>query len=416
MADDKTLSLAIMGSMEKIEILGIKVSKVTKAEVLGKIKGYLTGTEQRLVVTPNPEIILEASRDEELFFILNKADLALPDGFGLKLAAWLEGERLERITGADISQELLAWSEKEAVPVGFIIWKKGLSSKEDLEKALRNKYPSLKFSIEAADRNPCFVPGKDFLATSPKIVFVALGCPWQEKVAYHALPKMPSVRVALGVGGTPDFITGRLKRAPGLFRGLGLEWLWRLIRQPKRIGRISNAVIAFPISLFKRKFLHPLFYRPNVSCLLYKKDGAKYKILLVERQGEPEHWQLPQGGTEGEGLLKAGERELKEEINTDRFIAKRVFKDLYRYSFGTRPGETEAQAENRRRHTGYKGQKQGLFIAEFVGQDTDVRLNFWDHSAWKWVDSDKLVDEVHLIRRRAAGIFLKKFKEFVKQK
>jgi N-acetylglucosaminyldiphosphoundecaprenol N-acetyl-beta-D-mannosaminyltransferase len=367
-------------------------------------------------VTPNPEIILDAQKDEELFYIINSADLALPDGFGLKLASWLEGKNLQRVTGADLSFELLSWCEKERLPVAFVIWKKGLSSKEDLERALRNRYPALKFSIESADRDASFRPGPDLLSIDPKIVFFALGCPWQEKAAYHSLPAMPSVKLALGVGGTVDYLTGRLKRAPKVFRLLGFEWMWRLLKQPKRVGRIFRAVGVFPYRFLKHKLLHPFFFRPNVSCLLYKKDGGKYKILVVERQGEPGHWQLPQGGTDGEPLLKAGERELREEINTDRFISKRVFKHLYRYKFGNRPGETESQAENRRRHTGYKGQVQGLFVAEFVGQDSDIKVNFWDHSSWKWVDSDKLVDEVHLLRRRAAGIFLKKFKEFVKQK
>ena len=71
---------------------------------------------------------------------------------------------------------------------------------------------------------------------------------------------------------------------------------------------------------------------------------------------------------------------------------------------------------SRRVKYNYRGQAQGLFIGEFIGRDEDVKVNYWDHLGWKWVDSEKLVDEVHLYRKRGAQRFLKRFKEFVKQK
>jgi putative (di)nucleoside polyphosphate hydrolase len=216
-------------------------------------------------------------------------------------------------------------------------------------------------------------------------------------------------------------MTGHRKRAPQIIRQMGLEWLWRFLFSPQAVGqkrsqRIWNAAIIFPWEFIKKQFIHPFFYRPNVACVLYKKEGDSYKILLVERAEESGHWQLPQGGTDGEKLLIAGARELREEINTDKFIPKRVYKDVYRYKFGNRPGETIVRANVRRKHTGYKGQSQGLFIAEYTGRDEDIKVNYWDHSAWRWVDSNKAVDEVHLIRKRSTQRFISKFKEFVKHK
>jgi N-acetylglucosaminyldiphosphoundecaprenol N-acetyl-beta-D-mannosaminyltransferase len=407
--------------MENISILGVRVSNLKKEQLLAKVRSFLVDGQQHLIVTPNPEILLAATRDEELFYILDSADLSLPDGIGLKIVGWLSGENLTRITGADFSADLLELAVKEKIKVGVLIWNKGLSKKSELESALRSQYPGLEVMVESIDREPQAAISEEFKSFAPTIVLVGLGFPWQEKFIYHNLKNIPSAKVLMGVGGTFDFISGRRQRAPKLIRSIGLEWFWRFIFSPQVVGakrskRIWNAVAVFPREFIVRKYIHPLFYRPNVACLLYKKEGDKYKILIVERQGEKEHWQLPQGGTDGEKLLVAGARELREEINTDKFIPKRVYKDVYRYKFGGRPGETSTQAKTRQRHTGYKGQSQGLFIAEFTGRDEDIEVNYWDHSAWKWVDSEKLIDSVHIIRKRSAQRFLKKFKEFVKQK
>jgi N-acetylglucosaminyldiphosphoundecaprenol N-acetyl-beta-D-mannosaminyltransferase len=407
--------------MEQINILGVKISNLAREELLNKIKGFLADGRQHFIVTPNPEIILAADRDEELFYILNSADLALGDGMGLKIVGWASGKNLKRITGADFAADLLNLAAAEKIKVGVLLWKNGLSKNYEVETALRAKYPLLDFFAESIGREPDAPLSDKFLNFHPAIIFVGLGYPWQEKFIFHNLAKISSAKIMMAVGGTFDFLTGQRKRAPKIIRVLGLEWLWRFFFSPQAVGkkrsaRIGNAIIVFPWEFVKRKFFHPLFYRPNVACLLYKKAGDKYKILILERQNEPGHWQLPQGGTEGERLLVAGERELAEEINTGKFIPKRVFKDLYRYKFGSRPGETSQEAKSRQKHTGYRGQSQGLFIAEFTGADENIKVNFWDHARWKWVDAEKLVDSVYIIRKRATQRFLKKFKEFIGRK
>lgn len=407
--------------MDTLSILGIRITNLDREKMLARAKGFLTDGKQHFIVTPNPEIIVAAQRDEELFYILDSADLSLGDGIGLKIAGWLDGKNLKRITGADFSADLLDLAVAEKIKVGILIWKNGLSKKAEVEDALRAKYPLLDFIVGSIGREPDAKIGDDFLNFNSAIVLVGFGNPSQEKFIFHNLAKIPSAKIMMGVGGTIDFLTGRRRRAPKIIRIIGLEWFWRFLFNRQEVGqkrskRIWNAVAVFPEEFLKRKLIYPFFYRPNVACLLYKKEGDKYKILIVERQNEPGHWQLPQGGTEGESLLVAGARELGEEINNNKFIPKRVFKNVYRYRFGNRPGETSMQAETRRKHTGFKGQSQGLFIAEFTGRDEDIKVNFWDHSAWKWVDSDKLVDEVHFIRKRSAQRFLKKFKEFMKQK
>ena len=89
----------------------------------------------------------------------------------------------------------------------------------------------------------------------PAILFVALGAPKQEKWINENLKKMPNVKLAIGVGGAFDFISGNIKRAPNFIRLLGLEWLWRLIIQPWRIKRVLNAIIIFPLLILRDKII-----------------------------------------------------------------------------------------------------------------------------------------------------------------
>jgi len=401
--------------MNKINILGVNISTLSKKEALREIEQFLIDGGQHQIVTPNPEFLLTAGHDEEFFYILNKADLAVPDGIGLKFAAWAMGRNIHRITGADLVKKILEKSKvkSQKSKIAVINWKSGLSKKEDIERVLREKYNNLEFLIKDVDREIRNLPVQpagwkleigNLADFKPDILFVTLGAPYQEKFIFYNLPKLPSVKVAIGVGGAFDFLTGRIRRAPKIMRLIGLEWLWRLIKQPWRAKRIYNAVIVFPWKFFKWRFILPFLYRPNVVCLLYKKEGDGYKILLAERRDEPGHWQLPQGGTEGEDIIAAGVRELSEEIDCDKFKPKASFNNLWKYKFNKKTGKYKAN-----RHVGYKGQKQGLFIAEFFGKDSDIKINFWDHSNWKWVDSKNLVNEVHPIRRRATKIFLEKF-------
>lgn len=400
--------------MKKINILGVKVSGINRIQTMAEIKKFLESRKFHYAVTPNPEIVLEAIRDEELFYIINSANLALPDGFGLKVAAFLQGECLERVVGADIVKDILKYAEEKKINTAVVNLKDGLSSKRDIENAIKKDYPALSFFCENLSRTADVV-SKEFETFAPKLVFVNFGAPWQEKFIYHILRKTSGVRLAMGVGGTFDFLTGRATRAPKFMRSLGIEWLWRLIIKPRRIIRIFNAVVLFSLKVLRFQFIRPLLYRANVACLLYKKDKNGHKILVVERSDEQGHWQLPQGGRDGENLMDAGARELREETNCDKFIAKRAFRGIHKYRFGTRKGETSCRADSCRKYTGFKGQKQGLFIAEFIGKDSDIKINFWDHTGWKWVEVDKLVDEVEMIRKRSTQKFLQCFNEYIKK-
>ncbi len=248
----------ISNGVSLINILGVDINTFTKKQALAKIRDFLAGSRQHFIITPNPEIILQAVKpDEEFFAILNKADLALPDGIGLKIAAWLMSVNLSRITGADLLKDMLAMAEEENRRVVVFNWQDGLSSESDIKKALADKYPRLRvltLNIERRTDLPAekLVQAKEF---QPEIIFCALGAPYQEKLIFYNLANLPTVKIGLGVGGAFDFLTGRIKRAPKIFRNLGLEWFWRLIKQPWRWRRIYNAVIVFPIKFLIWRFI-----------------------------------------------------------------------------------------------------------------------------------------------------------------
>jgi 8-oxo-dGTP pyrophosphatase MutT (NUDIX family) len=158
--------------------------------------------------------------------------------------------------------------------------------------------------------------------------------------------------------------------------------------------------------ILKSRFIYPFRYRPNVACFLYKKEGGKIKILLVERRDVDNHWQIPQGGTDGEDLKTAGGRELFEETGVKNLIVKAVFPSLHKYLFPKKPAPYGSKFYK----YDYKGQKQGLYIAEFLGDDSEIKINFWDHQAWQWVETDKALDVLDPVRREAFKIYLEKFK------
>jgi len=396
-------------------ILGINLSELTKDELLLKLANFLNDGSQHYIVTPNPEIILSSHEDEEFFYILNNADLSLPDGFGLILAARIFGTKLTRLTGADTTIDVLKMAQGKNLKITILNWEKSLSQVADIEDALKKQFPNLTSQVINIARDKFL--SEEVISQvnnfAPSILFNTLGFPYQEKLMYHNLAKLPSVKLALGIGGSFDYLSGRISRGPKIFRQLGLEWLWRLLNafnykdSGRRIKRIFRATFVFLEEVFRTRFINPYFYRPNVACWLYKKDEEGIKVLVVKRRDQNNHWQLPQGGTDGESLEVAGARELREELNTDKFLMKAVFKNVHRYKFKERGEYITNDAKQYKFE--HKGQKQGLFIAEFTGQENDLKINFWDHQNYKWVKIENLISVVHEHRKLATTRFLEKF-------
>ena len=231
-------------SISKTTILGVGIDNLNANEALQRVEDLLLDSQQRYVVTPNPEFLVRAQKDEEYRGLLNKADMAVADGIGLIFASrFLKRPLKQRISGVDLMEGICQVAAQE----NWQVFLYGAQPEPDvaLEAAdvLKNRYQGLKIGLLGkGDRK------------TPTILFIALGSPKQEKWIAHYLPKLPQVDLAVGVGGSFDFISGRIKRAPAIMQKAGLEWLWRLFNQPWRIKRIVRAVVVFPWLVLREKY------------------------------------------------------------------------------------------------------------------------------------------------------------------
>ncbi len=233
-------------------IFGIRIDTMSKRDARERLAGFFVDGKQHLVVTPNPEILLAGKKDRGLREALNAADMSMPDGFGLLLVLKLFGARAERFTGVEISEDVVRLAQSKKEIIYFLGDEKGSAEKAAV------KFPQANIIAEAGpdfkkNSDEVISFSKDLIgrinAIKPAVVLAAFGHPNQEKWLHEYLPKMPSVKIAIGVGGTFDFWSGVAHRAPSFMRSLGLEWLWRLFSEPKRWKRIFNAVVMFPVEV-----------------------------------------------------------------------------------------------------------------------------------------------------------------------
>lgn len=230
------------------KILGIKIDELSKDQVLAKISLFLKSDNFHQITTVNPEFILAAQKDEEFKKVLNDADLSVPDGVGLKFAGQYIGER---ITGVDLTWELAKIASDNNYSMFLLGAKEGVAQKT--ADKLKSKYPKLKIAgCYAGTPNEKGIV-KRINDANAKILLVAFGAPKQDKFISNNKTSL-NVKLAMGVGGTFDYIAKIIPRAPKWMRSLGLEWLYRLFRQPSRLGRIFNAVIKFPILIIFSRF------------------------------------------------------------------------------------------------------------------------------------------------------------------
>lgn len=248
-------------------ILGIKVDEMDRTEALAKVVGFLNSdNRQYKIFTPNPEMVVKAQKDEYFKKVLNSGDLNLCDGMGLYLVS-----KIKRIPGVDFMIEIC----KIAAEQGRGVYLLGSGNDEIVKKTAKNlqkQFPKLK--IIGYDKGPEINEKSQLPITndqsidnltiqqinqsSPEILFVAFGMGKQEKWIFENLAKMPGVKIAIGVGGAFDYIAGKVKRAPCWMRKIGLEWMYRLIQEPRRLGRIFNATIIFTLKVLVGKFKNQL--------------------------------------------------------------------------------------------------------------------------------------------------------------
>lgn len=239
--------------MRRINILGVGVDAVTESDAVNWVASAIAGQEPRQVATVNPEFVMRARRDHAFRDVLARADLCLPDGFGVIWAARQLGQPLpERIAGVDFIQALA----RRGAQAGWRFFLLGAAPgvAEAAAAALVANSPGLQIagclagSPEAAGDAQL---ARAVRAARTDILLVAYGAPSQDLWIARNL-QATGAGVAIGVGGAFDFLSGRARRAPGWMQQLGLEWLHRLAQEPWRWRRML-ALPQFVLAVVTRR-------------------------------------------------------------------------------------------------------------------------------------------------------------------
>lgn len=269
-----------------VEVLEIRFDKVTLKEATKEALLLAKDEKQSYITTPNPEILLESLKNSEFAKVLNSSALNIPDGTGilwatkylditknnkskiLKTTKWLYSLIIqifypkyirsilrERVTGVDLMENICKHSPEDNLKIFLLGAKEGTAEK--VKEILEKKYQGIQI-VGIFSGSPRTEEEKEITTqinnSKAQVLFVAYGAPKQELWIAKNLHKMPTVKLAIGIGGSFNFIAGILKRAPRFMQTLGLEWLYRLLQEPSRIKRIYNATIKFSFVILKSSF------------------------------------------------------------------------------------------------------------------------------------------------------------------
>ncbi len=264
----------------KVDIAGVAVDALTKSEALEEVDSFLKSSNSHLAVTVYSEFIVFAHRHPEYRKVLNSADLSLADGFGILWAAkylsqprsnWLvELIRLklslvralfdkkdfktiipEVITGSRLIWDLAKLAEERGYSMALVGGEDSVAAQTGYE--LKLKFPNLKVNLALSGGVPFDDKTvREIAESNSDILLIAYSPPKQEMWLAENLNQL-NMKLAIGVGGTFDYIAGKRAPAPDFMHRLGLEWFWRLITQPWRIKRIWNAVPVFIWTVYKYK-------------------------------------------------------------------------------------------------------------------------------------------------------------------
>ena len=221
----------------KTTVLGVAYDNITMAEALARGRELLAGSDTAYCVTPNAEMAYEAMHDSEFCSILNGAALVLPDGAGVILGAKIVRTPLkEKVAGIDFAQNMLAVFEETGSRLYLLGSKPGIA--ELAAEKMLQKHPKL---CICGIRDGYFQDEAEVVQAineaKADAVYVCLGSPKQERFMYAHRGEL-NARLLVGLGGTLDGIAGTVKRAPKWMIRLQLEWLYRLIKEPKRFKRM----------------------------------------------------------------------------------------------------------------------------------------------------------------------------------
>lgn len=240
---------------KRLNILNVWVDPVNMASALERVERFVEeGDRPYSIFAVNPEKNFSVPRDPQLHKVFGEADLLIPDGIGVVMAARiLHRVRLARVPGVEMMEEICRLSARKKYRVFIYGAKEEVSAKAVAE--LQQRYPDL----EIVGRANGYVSAEDMPilidqinASKAQVLFLALGSPRQENWFATYADQLHTVRVCQGIGGTLDTIAGTVKRAPQFWCRLNLEWFYRLLAEPKRIAR-QRVLPVFAYMVFRRK-------------------------------------------------------------------------------------------------------------------------------------------------------------------
>ncbi len=258
----------------RVNIAGVEIDNITKDQAVARIDEFIKSNQPHYVVTPYSEIILFAQTDEEYKQVLNAADLSLPDGIGILWAAkylttnysllttllaivlnpkFIRTVIYEQITGSRLIHDLARLCSEKNYSLALVGGQDNVAVQAANE--LKKHYPNLKINLALSGRSFNEETVKEIEQSNSDILFLAYSPPKQEKWIAANLAKL-NIKVAIGLGGTLDYLAGKRLLAPNFWHYTGLEWLWRLLTQPSRVARIWNAVPVFIWKIYKYKTTH----------------------------------------------------------------------------------------------------------------------------------------------------------------
>ncbi len=268
-------------------VLGIDISLFTPEAFLKTIEhsfraSSLNQEDKLFIATVNPEFVIDAYYDAEFREILNQTHLNTADGAGICLAlSGLYQIRQPRITGSDSTEQICKLAAIYHKRIFLLGAAEGIAEKA--ANHLKQRIPDLQIGGVYSPKNRMdsiedYPPGVQKKLQQAEVLFVALGAPAQEKWISKHLQKLPQCRVAVGIGGTLDFIAGEVKRAPKWMQGFGVEWLYRLLKNPSRWRRMLKIPIFIYLVLKE-------WVQGHVLSLFHSNDRRSIE--------QPILWQIP---------------------------------------------------------------------------------------------------------------------------
>lgn len=241
--------------MSICRILGVPFVNISPSEAVDRVVSYLNGNGKSMIFTPNPEMVMEARKNKEFMEILNSSTMNVPDGIGIIYGSkFTQNPIKERVAGYDLMLGVFDKMKDMGKTAYFFGGAPGIADRAKV--VIEERFPGLKIVGTAngyfdKEREREIIAEINML--KPDLLLVGIGFPKQEKWIYEHIKGL-NIKAAAGVGGSFDGWCGNVPRAPKFFIDNNIEWFYRLIKQPSRIGRMMQLPL-FMLVVIRNKIL-----------------------------------------------------------------------------------------------------------------------------------------------------------------